>query len=470
MRKLIYLILLFAVLVLSSVAVFRAQTCVSMQGQVVLVQAAAIDTAACVQRLSESLQIPTTYTEAGEAQQKAFQRWGEWLPTAFPLVQARTQQSDWAEGRTRLYKWAGSDENAPAVLLLANYDLQEPDLQTLERWKYSPFAGKIEGGYVWGAGSLQGKSAAVAILSAWEELLRAGFVPRRTIYLLLAGDETQANAPSVRQLAAAFKLYETPFLHILAAGSQIQSAPFADIQADVALIGSLQPHRLGLRLSAERSEELNAALEQLKNWQPAWDSQTEANDIFLTQAAAELPFFARLTAANRGFLGWRVRDWLRTQPRLMAALQPHWQALAVSGSDGRVQADLHLHLPAHCPPELAVSAWKKLLGDTVRLRFEPLYAQTSLSAASEKSASFQMLQTTLKQLKTNIIVLPAGSERATSAAYFQYQNTPVLQFAPLRLTSEDYERQRSGIDERISTEAFAAMVQFYMQYLKNVNI
>jgi len=470
MRKLLYLLLFFALLVVASVAIFRAQTCVSMQPQIPQVPAATIDSPAHAQRLSEALQIATTYTEKGERTERNFLRWRDWLKQAFPLTHSRCQVADWRDGTTRLYKWAGTDEDAPALLLHAAYDLREPDLESLTQWRYNPFVGKIDSGYIWGAGSLQRKTAAVAILCAWEELLKSNFSPRRTVYLLLVGDETQLNSPSVREIAAAFLQYKTPFLHILAAGSQIHAAPFADIANDVALVSVSHAHRLGVRLTAPNSQSLNQALQTLKNWQPHWDSHTRANDVFLQHAAAELPFWRRLTATNRSLLGWQLQQWIQQQPRLLQALQPHWLAIDIGSNDNSLHADVHLHLPPHCPPQQTLQTWKTLLADNSNLHIDPIYQHAAISTSQEKSASFQLLQTTLKQLHPNIITLPAGSENAASATYFQYQQTPVMQFMPLRLSSEDYQRQRSQIDERISIEALNSMIQFYIQYIKNANI
>ena len=52
-----------------------------------------------------------------------------------------------------------------------------------------PFAGLVEGGYVWGRGTLDNKSNLISQLEAVELLIKAGFKPQRTLYLVAGHDE-----------------------------------------------------------------------------------------------------------------------------------------------------------------------------------------------------------------------------------------------------------------------------------------
>jgi acetylornithine deacetylase/succinyl-diaminopimelate desuccinylase-like protein len=99
------------------------------------------------------------------------------------------------------------------------------------------------------------------------------------------------------------------------------------------------------------------------------------------------------------------------------------------------------------------------------------YQMPAPLVADPRGKGFELLQTTIKQLYPNTYILPTIADRASGAAFFQYQDAaPVLQFSPFLWDEADYTRYTSGVDERISVDAYVKMIQFYMQYLRNANI
>ena len=66
--------------------------------------------------------------------------------------------------------------------------------ETSDRWTYPPFSGHYDGQYIWGRGSEDDKSNVVAILSAIDSLLAAGFDPSRTVIFAVGFDE-EGGAP-----------------------------------------------------------------------------------------------------------------------------------------------------------------------------------------------------------------------------------------------------------------------------------
>lgn len=60
---------------------------------------------------------------------------------------------------------------------------------TSDRWTYPPFSGHYDGDFIWGRGSEDDKSNVIAIFSAIDALLRAGFEPQRTVVFAVGFDE-----------------------------------------------------------------------------------------------------------------------------------------------------------------------------------------------------------------------------------------------------------------------------------------
>lgn len=65
---------------------------------------------------------------------------------------------------------------------------------TSDRWTHPPFSGHYDGDYIWGRGSEDDKSNVIAILSAIDSLLKAGFEPQRTVVFAVGFDE-EGGAP-----------------------------------------------------------------------------------------------------------------------------------------------------------------------------------------------------------------------------------------------------------------------------------
>lgn len=89
-----------------------------------------------------------------------------------------------------LIMWKGSDATLKPAALLSHLDVVPADEDpSTSEWQHPPFAGTIEGGYIYGRGALDLKNNVIAILHAVEQLLHEGFRPKRSLYVALGHDE-----------------------------------------------------------------------------------------------------------------------------------------------------------------------------------------------------------------------------------------------------------------------------------------
>jgi acetylornithine deacetylase/succinyl-diaminopimelate desuccinylase-like protein len=90
-------------------------------------------------------------------------------------------------GKTNLLvRLPGRDHSKKPLLLLNHMDVVPADTT---RWKQDPFAALIEGGQMWGRGTLDMKSTAIMQLTALTLLKQLGIVPPRDILFLSDSDE-----------------------------------------------------------------------------------------------------------------------------------------------------------------------------------------------------------------------------------------------------------------------------------------
>ncbi|KAJ3218259.1 hypothetical protein HDU67_006232 [Dinochytrium kinnereticum] len=100
-----------------------------------------------------------------------------------------------------LYRWKGSDLTKGPILLTAHLDTVPVPKETLSQWTYPPFNGTIADGWVWGRGAHDCKAQMIEILEAVENLIIAGFTPKRTILIAFGFDEEIGGIQGAKFLA-----------------------------------------------------------------------------------------------------------------------------------------------------------------------------------------------------------------------------------------------------------------------------
>jgi carboxypeptidase PM20D1 len=452
-----------------SIAIFRASTLVSYQATIPAQKPASIDTSAAISSLSLAIQCATTHDLKGKFNQSAAQKFWANITVSFPRLH---QQPDIKlldiDDYTVIYKWEGRNPAAPAVVLFAAYDLPEPALANIPQWQYNPFLGKIADGYIWGCGTMRSKTNLVAILAAMEQLSNTDFVPARPIIIIASHDQHSSQIPAMRRIAAELEYLQIPILHILAAGSQIRRDNFMNLPAQTALINIADQQQIGISLTLKDSSWAES-LKQITNFSQPTNTDHQAYQYFLEYLSPELSFTERLYFANRWLADVLVRRAMSNIPRLQQAQSLHFSGLQVLPA---TNDSMNITFALQCPQDWAQDALLDHIKTAIpNANIAATYAMPAPLVANPKGKSFELLQTTIKQLYPNTYVLPTIADRATGTAFLQYQDAaPILQFSPFLWDEADYLRYTSGIDERISIDSYIKMIQFYTQYLRNANI
>ncbi|KAG2500865.1 hypothetical protein HYH03_001626 [Edaphochlamys debaryana] len=107
-----------------------------------------------------------------------------------------------ANGYSRLVTWRGSDPSLEPVLFVSHYDVVPVTPGTEGDWRYPPFSGALEEGYVWGRGTADVKIGVAGLLEAVMGLLRGGWTPARTVMLGLGHDEEVGGRLGAAKTAA----------------------------------------------------------------------------------------------------------------------------------------------------------------------------------------------------------------------------------------------------------------------------
>ena len=144
-------------------------------------------------RLSGAVQIPTeSFDDLGPVGKD--KRWlimndfSAYLKSTFPIVHAKLSLET-VNTHGLLYTWQGTNAALRPTLLMAHYDVVPVPASTVDAWTHPPFSGFNDGEYIWGRGSFDCKNQLIGILEAIEALIKAEFVPQRTIVLPFGFDE-----------------------------------------------------------------------------------------------------------------------------------------------------------------------------------------------------------------------------------------------------------------------------------------
>lgn len=102
-----------------------------------------------------------------------------------------------ASGRANLVARVKGRDPGHALMLVHHMDVVPA---TASEWSVPPLAGKLEGGYLWGRGSLDDKGMGVAHLLSALLLVRLGVVPAHDVVFLAVADEESGGGQGARWL------------------------------------------------------------------------------------------------------------------------------------------------------------------------------------------------------------------------------------------------------------------------------
>jgi carboxypeptidase PM20D1 len=146
-----------------------------------------------IERLQELVRIPTiSRLDETEVDWTQFDRFIETVARLYPRTHA-TLTRELVAGHSMLYRWPGTGDDDPTVLL-AHYDVVTA---TDDGWTHPPFDAEVTGSgddrIIWGRGTLDDKGSLVAILEAVERSLEDGVTPANDVYLSFGHNEETAG-------------------------------------------------------------------------------------------------------------------------------------------------------------------------------------------------------------------------------------------------------------------------------------
>jgi carboxypeptidase PM20D1 len=383
-----------------------------------------------------------------------------------------------------LFSWSGSDAQLAPIALMAHQDVVPIAPGTESLWKKPPFDGVIEGGFVWGRGTLDDKSNVITQLEAVEALLKSGFKPRRTVYLVFGHDEEVGGQQGVVKVVELLKQRGVKLDWVVDEGLAVTEGVLPGVSQPLALIGLGEKGSVSLKLTATAPPGhsstppaagnsaigmLSAALARLDQHPMPGGIQGAAGGMFAA-IAPELPFGQRLALSNLWLLRPVVERMLDKGGATSAMMRTTTAMTIFNAGNkenvlpGRAEAIVNFRiLPGDSAASVQAHVKRVIADDRIEvapagLAFEP----SRLS--SPDSDGYRLIERTVREVFPEAMVAPGLMLAASDARHFDGIAASSYRFMPVRFKPEDLARPH-GTDERIAVDQLADMVRFYHRLL-----
>lgn len=427
--------------------------------------------------LSKAIQYPTiSFSEDAIPDSTAFNGFHQFLKETFPRVHAELSLEKVNE-YSLLYTWKGSDTGKKPIILMSHQDVVPVDQPTLQDWEAGPFEGKITSTDIIGRGTLDDKGSLVALMESIELLLEESFVPSQTIYLAFGHDEEVGGAKGASKIADILEERGVNAAMTIDEGGFLADDLIPGIDNTVAIVNLAEKGFASFRLivetkgghsSAPPKENtigiLAQAIVDLENNQLPY-KMVEPINYQLDYMGAELPFMKKVAFAN---------PWLFEGP-ILEGLNAH-TTTAPTIIDGGVKNNViptvaEATINFRILPGETITSVKEHIIKTVsdKVKVEPVGFLTNPSPVSKiDSDAYRKLETTIRSIFPDAIVVPGLVGGGTDARYFYKVSDDVYRFYPIRLGPGSMTRFH-GIDEKISKENYKEIIQFSYQLIKRFN-
>lgn len=441
----------------------------------------AVDADAAARRLSLAVQ-QATLADADDTHAAAFDALHRHLATSFPTVHAQLQRTEVGH-HALLFTWPGRDPKTPPIALMAHQDVVPVAPGTESQWTAAPFGGEVKDGFVWGRGAWDDKACLMAILEAVESLLKAGFQPRQTLYLVFGADEEVGGRDGAARIAAQFKAQGVRLGLVLDEGLLITHGMVPGVSKPVALVGLAEKGYVTVTLSAQGAGGHSSMPPPRSAIGIVGEAvaRVEAHPMPTHFGGLPRATFEAVAPQADGAMRWVLSNLWLTAPLVERQLEklPAGNAMLRSTGvatvfragerdnvlPGVAQASVNFRLLPGDRSADVLAHVRQLLADL------PVTVEASQELAEPSPVSprqgqgLQWVSRALRELQPGVVVAPGLLVGGTDSRHFTEVADEVLRFAPIHVSSPDMPRFH-GSNERISVANHVEMIQFYERLLR----
>jgi carboxypeptidase PM20D1 len=400
------------------------------------------------------------------------------IEKTYPLIHSRLKRER-VNGYSLLFEWPGKNTALKPALLMGHYDVVPVIQGTQKMWKRQPFAGEIDGGYVYGRGTLDDKSTVMGILEAVEYLLSKNYTPARTFYLAFGHDEEVSGRNGAQKIVALLKSRKISLEFGLDEGGTIKEEGLGGIKKPLALIGIAEKGYASLTLTATGEGGhssmppaqtsigmLAEALDKLQK-SPFPSQLSSTSNAMLDYIGPEMPFGQKLAMANRWLLGPIIKKTIGNttagSAMLHTTIAPTIFEAGVKDNVLPIQATATVNfriMPGETVQTVIAHVNKVIENNKITVASLKKYDSNPSPVADTASVGFRTIHRAVGRCFPEAVVAPYLVLGATDARFYREICDNMFRFMPVRMKDEDIARLH-GTNERVSAEGFKSFVKFY---------
>lgn len=432
-----------------------------------------------IKHLQGAIRLATvSHSDPYKTDWSVFREFREFLSETYPLIHEKMELqliNDFA----LIYRWPGSSKEKP-LMLTAHYDVVAA---TDEDWEYPPFSGHDDGERIWGRGTLDDKGSLIAILEAVSSLLETDYVPPYDIYFVFGFDEEVGGDLGAREMALYFQENEIHFRYILDEGGAVTDGKSLGVEPDLAVIGIAEKGNNSFRFLFRGEEghsstpphstavgKMAAFIHDVEQ-NPPKVRMTETLEATLKALAPYKSGAEALAMRNPRLFSPLISRILLKNKQTAAMLRSTIAFTMTEGGSG------HNVLPrtASCVANIRI-----LQGDTVEgildhLRSlghdfeiaEEIMVNEATAISNVEGEGMLHTKEMIAKVFPDAVAIPYLMVGGTDSRFYDKVSDNVYRFLPNKLSREELATLH-GRDEYISHENYFKMIEFYKEFLLNL--
>jgi carboxypeptidase PM20D1 len=395
-----------------------------------------------------------------------------------------------------MYRLKGKD-SSKSILLMSHFDVVPAERKDLNRvrdlsvdshdntgdydWVQHPFSGGTTDNVIYGRGALDTKCTLCAVMESIEVLLEYGFVPDYDVYMCFGGDEETTSTAAIAMADLLKERGINPFL-VVDEGGAVVDASMVGGSSRTALIGIAEKGYMDVEFITRgkgghtsmptRSNPLSIMARAIRR----------LDKPFKPVISEPLKIMGRAIIKNSGF---KVRFALNSPllrklllpqaaklvPEVGALIQTTGAITQISGGSAKnvipeeVRAVGNFRIINGSSVEETLSVIKKTLrGLDVEVNLLPESLEPS-AVSRVDGRGWERLNTAINQTwdddNEKCVVIPYLMFARSDSRFYSDISDSVYRFSPMIMSKQDRSAIH-GVNERISTEAFRKMIEFYL--------
>lgn len=443
-----------------------------------------IDSDKAILDLSKALQYQTIYDyDKSKVNKETFLEMHNFLDSAFPNIKNNLSK-EVINNYSLLYKWAGEDDSE-AIVLLAHMDVVGGDEKTDENWDYPIFSGTVTDDFIYGRGALDIKGQLISIMESVEQLVKEGYVPKKTIYIAIGHDEelggNEGNKEIVKRIQEEGKKIDA----VLDEGGYIVKGVVPKVNSPVALVGIAEKGCASLKISAKRKgghssmpdndtaiSAVSSAVSKLKK-SPFKKEINSVTGEFLDSIAPEMTFISRLGIYNRWLFKPVITNMLSKTASTNALITTTIAPTIIDGGEKYNvipdNSDVVINfriLPGENVENVKNEITEYLKDENVEVElFGSNWNPSKIS--NREDENYKILEKTVNSNFKDTIVTPYLVVGCTDSRYYQDICDNIYRFTPAVIEKDDLQKIH-GVNERLSKDGYIKMIDFYYDLIKNI--